>query len=188
MFKHETFDSTCFQGKKILDIGCGRDKIPEAIGLDHMSLPGVDVVCDLNERLPFEDGEFDVVYSNQVLEHVSNMIGLVEEINRVLVPGGLMVAHVPYFRSSWAAVDPTHVRNFTLNSLDYFIEGTLAHEDYRFSDTSYSKIEKFLDGNYPPSFLRWLFARLALRWPNRFENSVLSFIYPFQTLTVVLTK
>ena len=188
MFKHGAFDADYFQGKRILDIGCGRDKLPGAVGLDQMSLPGVDVVSDLNERLPFEDEEFEIVHSNQVLEHVPNMIGLVEEIHRVLVPNGLMIAHVPYFRSSWAAVDPTHVRNFTLNSLDYFAEGTLAHEGYRFSDTSYSKIEKFLDGNYPPSFLRWFFSKLALKWPNRFENSVLSFIFPFQTLTFVLTK
>lgn len=188
MFKHSVFDLACLQDKKILDIGCGRDKLPGSVGLDHMPLPGVDVVCDLSERLPFENSEFEVVYSNQVLEHVPNMIGLIEEIHRILVPGGLLVAHVPYFRSSWAAVDPTHVRNFTLGSLDYFVEGSFAHEGYRFSDVSYSKIEVFLDSNYPPSFLRWFFSKLALRWPNRFENSVLSFIYPFQTLSFVLTK
>lgn len=188
MFKHSIFNSSGFNTKKILDIGCGRDKLQGAIGVDCMPLPGVDVVCDLSKHLPFEDSEFEVVYSNQVLEHVPNMIGLVEEIHRILVPGGLMVAHVPYFRSSWAAVDPTHVRNFTLNSLDYFVEGTFFHEGYRFSDVSYSKIDKFIDTNYSPSFLRWFFTKLALRWPNRFENSVLSFIYPFQTLTFVLVK
>jgi SAM-dependent methyltransferase len=188
MFKHKVFDSACFRGKKILDIGCGRDKLPGSVGLDHMPLPGVDVVCDLSESLPFEDGEFEVVYSNQVLEHVPNMIDLIEEIHRILVPGGLLVAHVPYFRSSWAAVDPTHIRNFTLSSLDYFVEGTLAHEGYRFSDVSFLKMERFLDSNYPPSVFRWLFTRLALRWPNSFENSALSFVYPFQTLSFVLTK
>ena len=188
MFKHSTFDAVCFQGKKVLDIGCGRDKFPGAVGLDQMPLPGVDVVCDLNGELPFDDDEFEVVYSNQVLEHVPNLIGLIEEIHRILVPRGIMVAHVPYFRSSWAAIDPTHVRQFTLNSLDYFTKGTFEYEGYRFSDVSYSKIEKFIDYNYPPTFLRWLFSKLALRWPYRFENSVLSFIYPFENLTFVLTK
>lgn len=188
MFKHRTFDAVCFQGKKVLDIGCGRDKFPGAVGLDQMPLPGVDVVCDLNGELPFDDGEFEVVYSNQVLEHVPNLIGLIEEIHRILLPEGILVAHVPYFRSSWAAVDPTHVRNFTVNSLDYFAVGNLFNEGYRFSDISYKHIERYLDSNEPPSFMRWLFTKLALRWPYRFENSVLSFIYPFQTLTFVLTK
>ena len=99
-----------------------------------------------------------------------------------------MVAHVPYFRSSWAAVDPTHVRQFTLNSFDYFVSGTYNYEGYRFSDTSYARLEAFLDSNYPPTFLRWLFAGLARKWPSRFENSVLSFLYPFETLTFVATK
>lgn len=188
MFQHRIFDQSNLASKRILDIGCGRNKFSGAVGLDHMPLPGVDIVCDLNERFPFDDKEFEVVYSNQVLEHVPNMIGLIEEIHRILVPGGLMVAHVPYFRSSWAAVDPTHVRNFTVNSLDYFVAGNLFNEGYRFSDISYRYIERYLDSNEPPSFMRWLFTKLALRWPYRFENSVLSFIYPFQTLTFVLTK
>ena len=65
-------------GKRILDIGCGRNKLPGAIGLDQMRLPGVDVVSNLNDRLPFADEEFEVVYSDQVLEHVPNLIGLIE--------------------------------------------------------------------------------------------------------------
>ncbi len=188
MFNHRVFDPAIIQDKKTLDIGCGRNKLPGAVGLDCVQLPGVDIVCDLNEPLPFGNGEFEVVYSNQVLEHVPDMIGLVEEIHRVLEPGGLMVAHVPYFRSSWAAVDPTHIRNFTLNSLDYFVAGTYFYEDYRFSEVNFFKIEKFLDSNYPPTFFRWIFAKLALRWSSRFENSAFSFVYPFESLTFVLTK
>lgn len=188
LFQHAIFDPNRLQGKRILDVGCGRKKFPGAVGLDHMPLPGVDVVSDLNQPLPFADASFDAVYSDQVLEHIPNVLLLIEEIHRVLLPGGIMVAHVPYFRSSWAAVDPTHVRQYTLNSLDYFVKGTDAFEGYRFSETGYRGLERFLDGNYPASFFRFIFTRLALRWPGRFENSMLSFIYPFETLTFVLTK
>ena len=176
------------KNKKVLDIGCGRSKLLGAIGVDQLKLPGVDVVADLNQRLPFPDGEFEVVHANQVLEHIPNLLGLMEEMHRVLRVGGVLVAHVPYFRSNWAAVDPTHVRQFTIESLDYFARGTYMHEGYRFSEVSYAQVEKFLDGNYPRSFFRWFFTRLALRFPNRFENSFLSFLYPFQTLTFVLRK
>src|SRR5205823_9983141 len=102
-------------------------------------------------------------------------------------PGGFMVAHVPYFRSSWAAIDPTHVRQFTLTSFDYFAEGTYLN-GYRFIPTLFSHRERYLDTNYPAGPLRRVFTSLALRWPERFENSVLSFLYPFETLTAVLTK
>src|SRR5262245_41168002 len=131
MFQHRVFDASRLQGKRVLEIGCGSKKLPGAVGADQRALPGVDVVCKLNERLPFRDGEFEVVYSDQVLEHIGNLIGLMEEIHRVLVPGGIMVAHVPYFRSNWAVVDPTHVRQFALGTLDYFAQGTYAWEGYR---------------------------------------------------------
>jgi 2-polyprenyl-3-methyl-5-hydroxy-6-metoxy-1,4-benzoquinol methylase len=188
LFQHPVFDMSRIAGKRVLDIGCGRNKLPGSVGLDYMDLPGVDIVANLDERLPFEDGEFDVVHSNQVLEHVPNMIGLIGEIHRVLKPSGLMIARVPYFRSSWAAVDPTHIRNFTLLSLNYFSKGTYEYENYRFSETSFSELTTYLDDNYPPGPLRLLFSSLARRWPHRFENCALSFLYPFQSLTFVLKK
>ena len=84
LLQHATFDPARFAGKRILDIGCGRKKLPGAIGLDYVVLPGVDVVCDLNRPLPFGDQAFEIVHSDQVLEHIPNLIGLVEEIHRIL--------------------------------------------------------------------------------------------------------
>lgn len=188
LFQHSVFDMRELEGKRVLDIGCGRNKLPGSVGVDFMTLPGVDIVSDLNERLPFHDGEFDAVHSNQVLEHVPNMIGLLGEIHRVLKPGGIMFARVPYFRSSWAAIDPTHIRNFTIPSLNYFVSGTYEHENYRFADATFSALSIHLDDDQPAGPFRYLFSRLALRWPYRFENSALSFLYPFQSLTFVLRK
>jgi 2-polyprenyl-3-methyl-5-hydroxy-6-metoxy-1,4-benzoquinol methylase len=187
-FQHAVFDITRLEGRRILDIGCGRNKLPGATGLDYLDLPGVDIISDLSKRLPFEDSEFDVVHSNQVLEHVPNMIGLIGEVHRILKPGGIMFARVPHFRSSWAAVDPTHIRNFTLLSLNYFVKGTHEYENYRFFDAAFSSIEVYLDDDCPPGPFRLIFTSIARRWPYRFENTVLSFLYPFQTLTFVLAK
>ncbi len=44
--------------------------------------------CDLNGRWPYEDGQFDVVFSNQVIEHVHNCRMFAAEAFRVLKPGG----------------------------------------------------------------------------------------------------
>jgi SAM-dependent methyltransferase len=175
-------------GKKIIDLGCGRSKLPRAVCVDFMDLPGVDFVTDLNKSLPFENESFDIVYSNQVFEHIQNMIELVGECHRLLKTGGLLIVHVPYFRSSWAAIDPTHIRQFSINSLHYFVRGTWQYENYRFNDTGFSKIQCYLDANYSAGPLRYIFSRMALRWPHTFENSILSFLYPFQTLTFVLEK
>jgi SAM-dependent methyltransferase len=51
---------------------------------------GIDVRrADLDEGLPFEDGAFDVVHANQVIEHVRRTDTFLRETRRVLAPGGI---------------------------------------------------------------------------------------------------
>jgi SAM-dependent methyltransferase len=50
---------------------------------------GVDVqIADLNERLPYDDDRFAIVFSNQVIEHLRDTTLFVREVHRVLRPGG----------------------------------------------------------------------------------------------------
>lgn len=51
-------------------------------------------------RIPFDDNRFDVVVSNQVFEHVPDLAAVVEEIHRVLRPGGVLLFLFPD-RSIW---------------------------------------------------------------------------------------
>lgn len=53
------------------------------------------VPADLARPLPFKDGEFDVVYSIEVFEHVGAVYALMAEARRVLKPGGLLLFTVP---------------------------------------------------------------------------------------------
>jgi SAM-dependent methyltransferase len=176
------------KGKKVLDIGCGTKKYPGSLGLDHRASAGVDVVADLNGDLPFEDGSFTAVYADQVLEHVDNLVGLMYEVHRILKSGGIFLAHCPYFRSGWAHIDPTHVRGFTINSMDYFVKGTFCYENYRFGDGGFEKVEVFLDADYRSTLLRRFFSTMALRNPMKFENSFWSSFYPFEQISYVLIK
>ena len=175
-------------GRHTLDIGCGRKKRVGAVGLDCMDFPGVDVVADLALGLPFDDASFEAVFANQVIEHVRDLVALVREVYRVLKPGGVFVVHVPYFRSSWAHIDPTHLRSFTINSMDYFVRGTYCYENYRFMDEAFSGIQVFLDLEYPSTLARRLFSSIALRMPFRFENSFWSALYPFEQISYLLKK
>lgn len=187
-FQHRKVPPDILKGKRVLDLGCGRNKFPGAIGLDFLPLPNVDIVADLNEKLPFDNEEFDAVYTNQVLEHIQNIIGLVYEVHRILKPGGIFLSHVPYFRSVWAYIDVTHVRCFTINSMNYFVKGTNEYKNYRFRDEGFSKIQVFLDNKQPSILRRRIFTTFALRKTNQFENSFLSSLYPFQEVSYLLTK
>jgi len=46
------------------------------------------------DRLPFADGEIDLVYCISVIEHVPNFESLVDEVRRILKPGGLFIVTI----------------------------------------------------------------------------------------------
>ncbi len=108
-------------GPRCVDLGCGRRRQPGAIGVDLVPLPGVDVVAHLEAaHLPFGDATLDTVLAFNVLEHLDDLPRVMQEIARVLRPGGRCVAEVPYFASPGAFADPTHRRAFTYTTFEHF--------------------------------------------------------------------
>ncbi len=104
-----------------LEIGCGKAKTPGYVGMDQFPLPGVDIVHDLETfPWPLPASSVSEVKAHHVLEHLRNLTGVMEEVHRVLKPGGLFRIKVPYFRHVGAFTDPTHVRFFTEGTFDYF--------------------------------------------------------------------
>jgi SAM-dependent methyltransferase len=104
-----------------VDLGCGSRKAPGAIGLDSAPISGVDVVADMRAGLPFRDSSLDGVYAYHVLEHFDDFIGMMEEIWRVLRPGGLARIKVPHATSSFVTwKDPTHRRGLSIATFAYF--------------------------------------------------------------------
>jgi SAM-dependent methyltransferase len=55
----------------------------------------------VGENIPYEDNQFDIVYSSNVLEHVQNPGKVIAEAIRVLKPGGISVFIVPNYGSWW---------------------------------------------------------------------------------------
>jgi len=106
---------------RTLDLGCSRYKFPGAIGVDRQAWPEVDVVCDLDHYpWPFPDNTFDRILCRHVLAHLSNVVKAMEEIHRILRPGGRVQIVTPHFSSDNAFVDITSRWFFGFRSLDYF--------------------------------------------------------------------
>jgi SAM-dependent methyltransferase len=68
---------------------------PALINLDLVPGPTVRV-CASAELLPFPDAVFDLVLSQEVLEHVRDPFQAVREMKRVLKDGGILYLQVPF--------------------------------------------------------------------------------------------
>lgn len=106
---------------KRLDVGCGRDKMPGAIGMDINPRSGADVIHDMEVTpWPFENDAFDYIRAIDVLEHVDNFIPAMEEIYRIARPNAEVEIRMPFMSSCNIATDPTHRRGATSRTFDYF--------------------------------------------------------------------
>lgn len=111
------------KGKKlVINLGCGKVKIPGSVGVDRVKIENyVDIVHDLNKTpYPFKPNSIDEIHFYHVLEHLKDPITKMEEIYRILKPGGILNIRVPHFSSMGAFTDLTHVRPFGYQSFDCF--------------------------------------------------------------------
>jgi len=98
------------EGARILDVGCGLGLYVRAFAAYSDDVHGVDVDSERvaqasatlanireasAEALPYPDDYFDLVFSNEVLEHLDDDRAAVREAWRVLKPGGRLVAFAP---------------------------------------------------------------------------------------------
>jgi len=108
-----------------LNLGCGTDIRSGYVNCDTLALDGVDKVFDLNHLpYPFDDNSADEVCMKHVLEHLNtDLPKIMEELHRILKPGGRLLIKVPYYNSRGAWVDPTHRRCFAFDTFMYFVKG-----------------------------------------------------------------
>ncbi|KGN38804.1 class I SAM-dependent methyltransferase [Knoellia subterranea] len=112
------------RGRTVLDVGAGQDQFGRrfvehgarylAVDIERGSLnPGPEsgAVVAQGERLPFPDGVADVVMSNNVMEHVVDRGALVDEMMRVVRPGGLVFISYTAWFGPWGGheTSPWHL-------------------------------------------------------------------------------
>jgi len=127
---------------KILDVGCGGARKEGAIGIDIAPHECVDIVHDLNKYpWPVEESSFDEALCKDVVEHLDDVVKLMEELHRILKPGGRIIINTPHFSHPGSFRDPTHKHHFTYGTFDYFT----GEVDYpRYTDKKFKMIKKEL--------------------------------------------
>lgn len=132
----------------VLDAGCGSGEFVRFLSEIGFNVTGIDIssvaisraknampgaklaVASLEQRIPFDEESFAAVWCTEVLEHLFDVHASLAELNRVLIPGGLFVATVPYHGLSKNLLvalfgferhyNPylSHIRFFTKKSLE----------------------------------------------------------------------
>lgn len=133
-----------------IDIGCGDRKTEDAVGVDVCMLPGVDVVHDLNSfPYPFKNKSFDRVVMNNIIEHLDDPIRVMQEVYRILAPGGVVHIEVVYWNHRHSASDPQHKHMFNEHSWEFF---TGSRKQY-YTDFAFELVSLVFQYDYRLRFL-----------------------------------
>jgi SAM-dependent methyltransferase len=177
-----------------VNLGCGTDIRPGWVNLDSAALPGVDVVHAIGDGpLPFDDASVDEVLAKDVLEHVE-LIPTMQELHRVLRPGGRLHVIGPHFTAAAVWVDPTHRRGFSVDTFGFFAReggGPFARPYY--FDFAFAAVERARLVFHRYRGLPWNYAvePLVNRSPGMqrwYEGSFLARLFPAANVDVVLRR
>lgn len=138
-----------------VNLGAGSDILTGYINHDLLALPGIDVVHNLNQYpWPWADGSIEEIKMFDVLEHLDNFMQAMEEIFRVLMPGGHCLVSVPYWNSWCAYADPTHKRGFHEITFRFFDPESIYCQERPYYTRARFKIvyEEFIVAPFSPYF------------------------------------
>jgi len=167
---------------KVLDVGCGQRKKAGALGIDSSPRSSADIIHDLDHfPWPLPDDEFDVIYCYHVLEHLDDIVRVMEELHRVGKKGAMVEIRTPHFSSLYSWQDPTHQHHFALDSFDYFTEGT-RHTNF-YTDKRFRVLQKQVE--FGRSWISIVPRLLSMISPRLWEKHF-AFMFPANDLLVQL--
>jgi len=136
-------------GKKVLDAACGTGYGSALLGENAAAVFGMDISAGAIEyacrhyrapnlhfcqsdclALPFPSEQFEVVVAFEIIEHVPEPEAFLQELRRVLHPGGLLLLSTPnrlYYTEERGEVNPFHHREFSFPELEQALSALFPH-------------------------------------------------------------
>jgi ubiquinone/menaquinone biosynthesis C-methylase UbiE len=171
--------------ERVLDVGCGwgreLSRIKNAVGIDF-TLPFLktaknyvknDVVLADAHHLPFTSDSFDFVVVSEVIEHLTDVMKVLDELKRVLKPKGKLLIQTPNKKLTLSIfISPEkcgHVHEFTFPELKNLLEAFGFKILQRTGSTipyipSTSKFEKLNSNKLFFSFWKFMNKIIPLKW------------------------
>ena len=133
--------------KTSINLGAGNDILDINEWINHdikKHRDEIEMVFDLDKvPWPLENNLFDRVKAFDVLEHLNNVIGFMDEVWRILKPNGIFNCKVCGYKNENFWVDPTHKHAFAPKSMDYFDPDTEIGKIYSYYTDKKWEILKF---------------------------------------------
>jgi 2-polyprenyl-3-methyl-5-hydroxy-6-metoxy-1,4-benzoquinol methylase len=137
-------------GARILDVGCATGTLGSVLrARGHPGITGIDIsehaveaargagydraiLADIQESVPLADSCFDAIFALDVIEHLRRPFDGLQEMRRLLVPGGILILTTPNANSvlrpilgrRWALRDESHIFYFTRFTLGHLLATT----------------------------------------------------------------
>jgi len=168
-----------------LDIGCGSSKRDGYIGVDKLNFDCVDIVHDLNTLpYPFENDYADEIILDNVLEHLDDPIAVIHELHRIGKNNCKVNIIVPYFRSFYSIIDPTHKNFFGYYYFFYFDKKHVFNQKYRYFNIFFNvksvEFDRCITNNKIGLFHK-IIKKIANAYPMQYEAK-LSHLFPLNSI------
>lgn len=159
---------------RVLNLGCGnvKDDFPErpqateVVGVDMSPRSQADILHNLDEfPYPLDSDAFDLIIMQDVIEHLEDVPGTMNEVWRIARHGAIVRIRTPHYSSYYAYGDPTHKRFFSSFVLDGF---DAARPNILYAEARFRFLKREI--LFPKLFRITGIAFLANRFPHRWEQ------------------
>ena len=162
----------------IINLGAGKKLLPEAINVDVMDYPGVDIIADLSIfPWPWPDECVNGVCASHILEHFQDQKQFIEECLRILKPGGFLRIVAPHSSCVTNTGCLGHYRTYSYSTFhDY-----LSKPFYMFKTARFKTVEQKLNWWYEAideekNMPKWMAGIIAM--VNPVMNTLIKIITP----------